>query len=91
MDLLLLLILIPLVALIGYILSRPFENPQEYIASLPQKAALDDQYHALLHEIKALQNELETRDNPGKLKNQIEAKKQQAADLLRQIKPDLES
>lgn len=91
MDPLLLLILIPIVILIGYILSRPFENPPDYQVGTTPKNDLQDQYDSLLDEIRMLQSEVEASDHPEDVQNLIEAKKQQAARLLRKLNPTLDS
>jgi len=90
MDPLLILILIPLVIFIGYILSRPFENPPDYQFGVKGERNLQETYDSLLREIKTLQNEIQNSDNPDDLENRIKAKKRKAADLLRQLKPDLD-
>jgi len=91
MDPLLFLILIPLVILVGYILSRPFENPPDYQIGERPKNDLQDQYDSLLHEIRMMQREVEDSDHPEDIQNQIEFKKRQAARLLRQLNPTLDS
>jgi hypothetical protein len=91
MDPLLFLILIPLVILIGYILSRPFENPADYQVGTSPKNELQEQYDSLLHEIRMMQREVEDSDHPEDIQNQIESKKRQAARLLRQLNPTLDS
>ena len=91
MNPVLVIIVIALVVIIGYILSRPFENPPTYKVNTSEKNDLRDQYDSLLREIKVLQNSIETDDNPNDLKKQIELKKRHAARLLRQINPDLKS
>ena len=89
MDPLLILIILLLVIIIGYILSRPFENPPDDKVGPPKKEDLQSQYESLLQEIKILQNEIANNNNPADLINQIESKKRKAADLLRQIRPNL--
>lgn len=91
MDPLLLFILIPIVILIGYILSRPFENPPDYQAGTSPKNDLQEQYNSLLDEIRILQSEVEASDHPEDLLNQIKMKKSQAAMLLRQLNPTLDT
>lgn len=91
MDPFLLLILIPIVILIGYILSRPFENPPDYQVGIIPKNDLQDQYDSLLNEIRMMQNQLETSEHSEDLVDQIKIKKRQAAMLLRQLNPTLDS
>lgn len=91
MDPLLLLILIPLVILIGYILSRPFENPPDYQVGTSPKNDLQDQYDSLLQEIRVLQSEVEDSDHPEDIQHQIDSKKRQAARLLQKLQPNLDS
>ena len=91
MDPLLLVILIPLVILIGYILSRPFENPPDYQVGTSPKNDLQDQYDSLLQEIRMLQSEIEASDHPEDIQNQIDSKKRQAARLLQKLQPNLDS
>ena len=90
MDPLLILIILLLVTLIGYILSRPFENPPDYQVGVKEEENLQENYDSLLREIKMMQREIQNRDNPDDLENQIEAKKRKAADLLRHLNPDLD-
>jgi len=91
MDPLLILILIPLVIFIGYLLSRPFENPPDYEFGTPVNDDLQEQYDSLLREIKLLQKDAEASDTPDDFNQQIKIKKRQAAKLLRQLKPNLDS
>ena len=90
MNPLLIIIVTSLVVIIGYILSRPFENPPKYTFDAPVKDDLQEQYDALIREIKRLQDEAETSDDVDSLKDRIDAKKRKAADLLRQLNPDLD-
>ena len=89
MDPLLILIILLLVTLIGYILSRPFENPPDYRVGVKEEENLQKKYDSLLLEIKTMQREIQNSDNPDDLENRIEAKKRQAADLLRHLNPEL--
>lgn len=91
MNPLLILILIPIVIFIGYILSRPFESPPDYQFGTTKKDDLQDRYDSILREIKLLQSKVEQSDHPLELENQIKAKKRKAAELLRQLKPDLDN
>jgi len=90
MDPLLILILIPIVIFIGYILSRPFENPPDYQFGSTKRDDLRDQYESLLRKIKLMQSEVEQSEHPLDLENKIKAKKRKAAELLRQLNPDLD-
>lgn len=87
MEPLLIVIVFILVVVIGYILSRPFENPPQTPPKSPKSDQLENPYESLLLEIKELQYKRETANDPGDLDRQIEAKKRQAADLLRQTDP----
>ena len=88
MDYLLFIIILAIVIVIGYILSRPFTKPND----IPEASGPSDdrqaQYNGLLQDIKAIERDCEagTIDQEAYLA-QIEEKKRMAADLLRLIKP----
>jgi len=91
MEPLLIVIVILLVVIIGYILSRPFDNPPEVPISPPQESGRHQAYQTVLDEIKSLQRERDSGGDIEVIEKQIQAKKQEAADLLRQINPSLDN
>jgi hypothetical protein len=90
MELLLIAIVLLLVIVIGYILSRPFDNPPEAPTPPSHKPDHKSAYDALLDEIKSLQDELNAGGDIDGIEEQIRAKKQEAANLLRQINASLD-
>ncbi len=84
MDPLLIVIVILLVVFIGYILSRPFDNPPEAPTPPSYKTDHKSAYDALLDEIRSLQEELNAGGDVDGIEEQIRAKKQEAANLLHQ-------
>ena len=89
MDPQLIILLVPLIGAIGYILSRPFENPPQTTTTV-NKDAMQQRYEALLLEINGLLQFADEKLDPKEVNKLIAAKKRQAADLLREIKPTLE-
>ncbi|MFW5714636.1 MAG: zinc-ribbon domain-containing protein [Brevefilum sp.] len=90
MDILLIIITVVIVMGIGYILSRPFSNPQPAPATTGKTQNYQRQYENLLREIKTLQDDCENFETSQELCDQIEVKKQQAARLLKFINTPLE-
>ncbi|MDF1520655.1 MAG: hypothetical protein RQ728_06810 [Brevefilum sp.] len=90
MEPLLIAIVLLLVIIIGYILSRPFDNPPETPTPPSRKADHKSAYDALLDEIKSLQEELKAGGDIDGIEEQIRVKKQEAANLLRQEKASLD-
>jgi hypothetical protein len=84
MEPLLIVIVLLLVSVIGYILSRPFDNPPETPTPPSRKPDHKSAYEALLDEIKSLQDALNAGGDVDDIAEQISAKKQEAANLLRQ-------
>jgi hypothetical protein len=84
MEPLLIAIVLLLVIVIGYILSRPFDNPPEAPTPPSRKPDHKSAYDALLDEIKSLQDALNVGGDVDDIEEQIRAKKQEAANLLRQ-------
>ncbi|HEY9121470.1 MAG TPA: hypothetical protein VIM80_00590 [Brevefilum sp.] len=84
MEPLLIAIVLLFVIIIGYILSRPFDNPPETRTPPSRKPDQKSAYEALLDEIKSLQNTLSAGGDVDDIEEQIRAKKQEAATLLRQ-------
>lgn len=91
MNPLLILIFIPMVIAIGYILSRPFENLSKYQPIPPSKDDLKFRYESLLQEIKKLQHKPHVKLDPTEVNKLIAEKKQEAAELLRKLNPNLEN
>ena len=91
MDPLLIVIVVILVVIIGYILSRPFDNPPDVPIAPPQESDRLQAYQTVLDEIKYLQRERDSGGDIEAIEKQIKAKKQEAADLLRQINPSLDN
>jgi hypothetical protein len=91
MDPLLIVIVVILVVVIGYILSRPFDNPPEAPIAPSQESDRLQAYQNMLDEIKSLQRERNSGGDIEAIEKQINAKKQEAADLLRQINPSLDN
>ena len=85
MDLFLIIITVVIVMGIAYVLSRPFANPKPVLETPRSSQDYQQQYQNLLKEIKILQDDCETVGAPEEICNQIEEKKQLAADLLRLI------
>lgn len=91
MDPLLIVIVVILVVVIGYILSRPFDSPPEALIAPSQESDRLQAYQNMLDEIKSLQRERNSGGDIEAIEKQINAKKQEAADLLRQIYPSLDN
>lgn len=90
MEPLLIAIVLLLVIIIGYILSCPFDNPPEAPTPPSRKTDQKSAYDALLDEIKSLQDEMNAGGDVDGIEEQIRAKKQEAANLLRQINASLD-
>jgi hypothetical protein len=90
MEPLLIAIVLLLVIVIGYILSRPFDNPPEAPTPPSRKPDHKSAYDALLDEIKSLQDALNDGGDVDDVEEQIRAKKQEAANLLRQENASLD-
>ncbi len=91
MEPLLIVIVLLLVIIIGYILSRPFDNPPDVPTAPPQESDCQQDYETLLDEIQSLQRERDSGGDIDGIEKQIKAKKKEAADILRQINPSLDN
>ena len=89
MDILLIIILLLIVLTIGYILSRPFIDAETHEAIPNRKRNYENQYQALLKEIKALEKEVQEGAGAVEHQNLIAKKKKQAAELFHLINPSL--
>ena len=91
MDYLLYLLILVIVIATGYVLSKPLIKPPD------EKETIDaeinqEKYERILNEIKDIEGACEAGEIPEEVcQTQIEAKKRQAADLLRKINPRLDA
>lgn len=90
MDYLLIVTVIAIVFAIGYILSRPFLNPDALREAPSVVGDYHVQYQTLLGEIKTLEGECEVAEVSDTVCDQLEEKKRLAANLLRLIHPHLD-
>lgn len=90
MEPLLIAIVLFLVIVIGYVLSRPFDNPPVPPTPPSRKPDHKSAYDTLLDEIKSLQDALNVGGDVDDIEEQIRAKKQEAANLLRQENASLD-
>lgn len=87
MDILLITVIFAIIVTIGYILSRPFMNAETMNNTSSINGEYSIKYQMLLSEIKNLEDECLSAENPEHACEQLEDKKQQAANLLRKIYP----
>lgn len=87
MDFLTIIITGITILFIGYILSKPFVKTETQKEDTALVDDVEDRYQTLLQEIKALQEENAQDGSTSERLNQIEEKKRQAAELLRQKDP----
>ena len=85
MELLLIIIVIILVLAITAVLSRPFWKPAPVNGTMDADINYELQYQQLLIEIKSLESKLKENQSSQDYAALIEEKKDQAANLLRQI------
>jgi hypothetical protein len=87
MDLVLILIILAITVVVGYVLSRPFLNPEtREMASEQVESDPQEKYQALLKEIKGLESDYKAGNlDKGPFLQQREEKRFQAAECLREI------
>lgn len=90
MDIFLIFIILIIVIAIGYILSRPFINTNAMREAPSTVGDFEFQYQMLINEIIALEEDCESAEKPDEICDQIDEKKEKAANLLRLINPPLE-
>lgn len=90
MDIILIIIILIIVVAIGYILSRPFTNTNAMREAPSTIGDYEFQYRMLINEIKDLEEDCESSDKPDEVCEEIDEKKEKAANLLRLINPPLE-
>jgi hypothetical protein len=87
MDLVLILIILAITVVIGYVLSRPFLNPEiSEVVLGGVESDLQEKYQTLLKEIKVLENAYEVGNlDKEAFLHQRDEKRFQAAECLREI------
>lgn len=85
MDILLIIIIVVMVFIIGFILSRPFLNADREQNTPKTVTNYQDKYQELLADIKTIQGAHPTESLPEEIADQLAKKKQEAAHLLRLI------
>jgi rubrerythrin len=91
MDIIIILIILGITILIGYVLSRPFisSEPVDQLSGVSEARLT---YEDVLKEIKVIEAQYEAGDVPEAVfRQEIEEKKHQAADLLRQMNSAIQS
>lgn len=85
MDIITAIIIVILVFVIGFILSRPFLDAEQQQTSPQTYPHYQNQYQDLLADIKSTQDLYPDADIPGEVSAQLEEKKREAARILRLI------
>jgi hypothetical protein len=85
MDIFLIIIIVIMVFLIGFILSKPFLNADNEQDTPKTSKNYKNQYQELLQDIKSIQDAYPTEPLPEEIADQLKEKKQEAAYLLRLI------
>jgi hypothetical protein len=91
MDYLLYLLILVIVIATGYVLSKPLIKPAESQETINAEVN-QEKYDRILDEIKDIEDACEAGEIPEDMcQTKIDAKKRQAADLLRKINPRLDA
>jgi ABC-type bacteriocin/lantibiotic exporter with double-glycine peptidase domain len=86
MDIFLIILIVIMVFIIGFILSKPFLNADNEQDTPKTSKNYQNQYQELLQDIKSIQDAYPTESLPEEIRDQLAKKKQEAAHLLRLIK-----
>jgi ABC-type bacteriocin/lantibiotic exporter with double-glycine peptidase domain len=86
MDIFLIILIVIMVFIIGFILSKPFLNADNEQDPPKTSKNYQNQYQELLQDIKSIQDAYPTESLPEEIRDQLAKKKQEAAHLLRLIK-----
>ena len=85
MDIFLIILIVIMVFIIGFILSKPFLNADNEQDTPKTSKNYQNQYQELLQDIKSIQDAYPTESLPEEIRDQLVKKKQEAAYLLRLI------